>query len=133
MSPFALGVRPTRRHLALMDATMLSRPTVMSGEEIEALMAEPLGELSEVRHRVLWQDGSSMAGLLRVGAGQCLGAHTHARHHHHMWIIDGHASILGRELGPGSYTHVPSGVVHDIDAMATEGCTVFYLYLKYGD
>lgn len=116
-----------------MDATILTNPTVLSAEEIDALPQERLGELDEVRHRVLWQDGSSMAGLLRVGAGHCLGAHSHERHHHHMWIIEGHASILGRELGPGSYTHVPSGVSHDIDAIETEGCTVLYLYLEYGD
>jgi hypothetical protein len=46
-------------------------------------------------------------------------------------VLDGKATILGTELGAGSYVHIPYGVLHDIDATATGGCTVFYLYLAY--
>jgi quercetin dioxygenase-like cupin family protein len=47
-------------------------------------------------------------------------------------VLEGHAVILDTEVGPGSYVYVPGGVDHDIDATASEGCTVFYLYLRPG-
>jgi hypothetical protein len=42
----------------------------------------------------------------------------------------GFRGVLGETIGPGSYVHIPAHVVHDIDATATEGCTMFYLYLR---
>ena len=42
------------------------------------------------------------------------------------------AVVLGTELGPGGYVHVPDGVEHDIDATGSDGCTVYYLYLRPG-
>ena len=71
-----------------------------------------------------------MAGVMTVEAGHRLGRHTHRGNHHHMLVLDGRATILGTELGPGSYVHIPSGVEYDIDASATGGCTVLYLYLS---
>jgi hypothetical protein len=50
--------------------------------------------------------------------------------HHHIWVLEGRATILGTEIGPGAYVHIPSGIEHDIDARATDGCTVFYLYIR---
>ncbi len=102
-------------------------------EAIAALPVIPLATLDGVTHRVLWRGGSSMAGVLKVGAGHRLGQHTHRVNHHHLWVLEGRAVILGDELGPGSYVHIPSGVEHDIDASSTGGCTVFYLYLRHVD
>jgi quercetin dioxygenase-like cupin family protein len=106
--------------------------TVLTAADVAARAEEPLGRLDGVRHRVLWRDAESMAGVLTVAAGHRLGLHTHRVNHHHMWVLDGHATIVGTEAGPGSYAHVPSGIEHDIDATATEGCTVFYLYIRPG-
>jgi quercetin dioxygenase-like cupin family protein len=103
---------------------------VVTAAAVEALPVAPLGDLPGIGNRVLWQDGSSIAGVLDVAAGHRLGAHTHRVNHHHLWVIDGAAQILGEEVGPGSYVHVPSGVEHDIDATGTGGCRVFYLYLN---
>ena len=111
-----------------MDMTLTSQPVVFTPEAVDALPAEPLGHIEGVTHRVLWRDQTSMAGVLSVPAGHRLGAHTHRVNHHHIWVTDGQATILGADLGPGSYVHVPSGVEHDIDASNTQGCTVFYLY-----
>lgn len=110
-----------------------SQPIVLTPEAVDALPTEPLGHLEGVIHRVLWRDGTSMSGVLSVQAGRRLGAHAHRVNHHHIWVIDGRATILGAELGPGSYVHIPSGVEHDIDASTTSGCTVFYLYAPHGD
>ena len=115
-----------------MDTTFTSQPVVLTPTALDALPVEPLGHLSGVTHRVLWRDGLSMAGVLSVEAGHRLGSHTHRVNHHHIWVLDGQATILGADLGPGSYVHVPAGVEHDIDATATEGCTVFYLYSHPG-
>lgn len=105
------------------------KPVVMPPAAIAALRSAPIGPLGGTANKVLWTDGTSIAGVLTVEAGQHLGAHAHRASHHHMWILDGEAVILGEELGPGSYVHIPSGVDHDIDARDTDGCTVFYLYL----
>ena len=51
-----------------------------------------------------------MAGVLTVEAGRRLGAHAHRVNHHHLWVLNGRATILGTELGPGSYVDIPSGV-----------------------
>jgi hypothetical protein len=107
-----------------------ARPTVLTPDAIDELAFEPLGPMPGVMHKVLWRDGTSMAGVLEVERGHHLGAHSHRVNHHHMWVLDGFARVLGMELGPGSYVHIPSGVEHDIDASVTTGCTVFYLYLR---
>ncbi len=106
----------------------MSPPVVLPAGAIEALPVEPLGKLRGVTHRVLWQDGTSMAGVLAIGPGHRLGRHTHRANRHHIWVLEGRARILGSELGAGSYVHIPCGIEHDIDATATEGCTVFYVY-----
>ena len=113
-----------------MDSNTISSATVLSTDAVEHLAWGPLGHLEGVQHKVLWSDATSMAGVLTVGAGHHLGTHAHRMNHHHMWVLDGHAVILGQFLGPGSYVHIPSGVEHDIDATDTDGCTVYYLYIR---
>jgi mannose-6-phosphate isomerase-like protein (cupin superfamily) len=107
-----------------------SQPTVRNAEDIAELPVEPLGELPGIGNRVLWQDATSIAGVMTVAAGHRLGTHAHRENSHHMWILEGAAVILGEKLGPGSYVHIPSGLDHDIDATGTDGCTVYYLYLR---
>lgn len=105
-------------------------PVVLRAEDVDALPIIPLDGLDGVTHRVLWRSESSMAGVLRVAGGHRLGAHTHRANHHHMWVLDGRAAILGAELATGAYVHIPAGTEHDIDARDTGGCTVYYLYLR---
>lgn len=107
-------------------------PTVLSPEAIHQLQLEPLGSLEGVTHRVLWRNDTSVAGVLTVAGGHRLGTHAHRQNHHHMWVLDGHATIVGSEVGPGTYVHIPTGVDHDIDATRTEGCTLLYLYIRQG-
>jgi quercetin dioxygenase-like cupin family protein len=114
-------------------ATTTQRPTVLTAEAISARPAGSVptagGPAEGITNRVLWSTDTSMAGVLSVQAGHRLGAHTHRRNHHHIWVVDGEVTILGELLGPGSYAHIPGGVVHDLDATNTGGCTVFYLYI----
>jgi quercetin dioxygenase-like cupin family protein len=103
-------------------------PTVLTADDVDALTEVSLGSIEGVAHRVVWQLGESMAGRMTIDGGHHLGSHQHRRHAHHMWILDGHVEILGAFLGAGSYVHIPPGVLHDLDARATEGCTLFYVY-----
>lgn len=117
--------------------TMTTRPlplplaTVLTQDEIDRLPSVPLGTAGGVEHKVLWSNESSMAGVMTVAAGHRLGTHSHRVNHHHIWVLDGHALILDQMVGPGAYVHVPSGVPHDLDATETDGCTVFYLYIRH--
>lgn len=115
-----------------MDTNSILSPTVLSPEAIEALPETSLGGIDGARHRVLWHDDTSMAGVMTVDAGHELGAHTHRENHHHIWVLEGNAEMLGRVVGPGSYVHVPAGLEHNTDARATGGCTFFYLYIRPG-
>ena len=105
-------------------------PTVLTADAIGELPKLPFGGLEGVEHKVLWRNEREMAGVLTVPAGHRLGMHAHRVNHHHVWVLDGRAVILGEELGAGSYCHIPSGVDHDLDATTTEGCTAFYLYIR---
>lgn len=115
-----------------METTLIPTPVLLTADAIAALPVEPLDHLLGVVHRVVWRDGTSYAGVLTVGPGYRMGPHAHRVNHHHIWVLDGHAEILGSIAGPGSYVHVPAGVEHDIDATGSEGCTVFYLYVHPG-
>jgi quercetin dioxygenase-like cupin family protein len=115
-----------------MVTTLMPSAVLLTSAEVAALPAEPLDHVLGLVHRVLWRDGTSYAGVLTVAPGYRMGAHTHRVNHHHIWVVEGHAEVLGHVIGPGSYVHVPAGVEHDIDASGTEGCTVFYLYVHPG-
>jgi uncharacterized RmlC-like cupin family protein len=106
-----------------------SPATVHTAAAIDSLGSVPLDGIDGVAHRVLWQDANSIAGVLTVAGGHHLGAHAHRVNEHHMWVVGGSATILGSVLEPGSYVHIPQGVEHDIDARASDGVTVFYLYI----
>ncbi len=114
-----------------METATTPQPVVLSAEAIAALPITAFGPLPGVTHRELWRTDTSMAGILTVEPGHHLGRHTHRANHHHMWVLEGRAVILGTEVGPGTYVHIPSGVQHDIEAATTDGCTVFYLYLRH--
>jgi quercetin dioxygenase-like cupin family protein len=112
------------------DTNLTISPTVLTPEVIEALPEVALEGIDGVRHRVLWHHETSMAGVMTVDGGRELGAHTHRENHHHIWVLEGSAEMLGQVVGPGSYVHVPAGVEHNTDARGTGGCTFFYLYIR---
>jgi mannose-6-phosphate isomerase-like protein (cupin superfamily) len=105
-------------------------PVVLTHQMIEALPELPLAGRPGVTRRVLWRGVDSEAGVLEVAAGHQLGAHTHRANHHHFWVLGGNARVLGDEVGPGSYVHIPDQVEHNIEATDSGSCTVFYLYLR---
>lgn len=108
-------------------------PVLVPAELLSGVDAVPLGTGGGAEHRCVWSDGRSSAGVMHIDAGHHLGEHAHRRHHHHIWVVDGRTRVLGQDLGPGSYAHIPAGVAHDFEAAGEHGCTVFYLYLEQGD
>jgi quercetin dioxygenase-like cupin family protein len=80
----------------------------------------------------LWSEGRSNAGRMHLEPQAALSEHTHRRHAHHVWVVDGLVEILGRQLARGSYAYVPPGQPHDM-AAGPAGATVFYLYLESDD
>jgi hypothetical protein len=107
----------------------------LGGEDASVLLdAEAIARLPRrtqtpgVTTALLWRRGGSHAGVLWLEPGARLGAHTHSRHVHHVWVVEGEMHCLGRDLGPGAYAFVPLGVEHDSLA-GPEGATFFYLYL----
>lgn len=106
----------------------ISMTVVLDANAMGALPTEPFDGIEGVANTTLWHDAGSLAGILAIDAGRHLGLHAHRRNHHHLWVHEGSARILGQLLGPGSYVHVPAGVEHDIEAVGTTGCRVFYLY-----
>jgi quercetin dioxygenase-like cupin family protein len=102
---------------------------VLDTAEIAALEEAPLGRSEGVTHRLLWSDGSSHSGLLELAPGAQLPEHSHTSHTHHLWVIRGGATTLGKLLRPGTYAFVPPGQPHALSADPDEGCEMFYLYL----
>jgi mannose-6-phosphate isomerase-like protein (cupin superfamily) len=113
-------------------STVETAAVVLPVEVIDEFEWEPFGPVGAARRQILWQSGDSFCGILRVEPGHDLAPHVHHRGHHHAWILDGEAIVLGRRLGAGSYIHVPIGVEHGIAASGTRGCKLFYLYLRHG-
>lgn len=113
-----------------MDAHTEQGVVLVSADQVTDLAPMTLGVGDGAVHRTTWTDGRSSAGVMHIEAGRHLGEHTHARHHHHVWIVSGRTRVLGAELAAGSYAHIPAGVAHDFEAVGDVGCTVFYLYLE---
>ncbi|MFP3899439.1 MAG: cupin domain-containing protein [Acidimicrobiia bacterium] len=108
--------------------------TVVDREAAEALPALPLEGFEGVTYKLLWRSGKSVAGIMHVRPGREVGAHVHQRSHHHIWVLEGSAEMVGRRVGPGSYVHVPAGVEHGITGVeGHDGLTVYYLYLRDPD
>jgi quercetin dioxygenase-like cupin family protein len=103
---------------------------VLTSASIEELPWERLHGLEHVQYKLLWRASRSTAGVMRVDAGASLDAHVHQTAHHHVWVLDGRFTIVGRSVAAGSYVHVPAGVEHGITEVSAEGCMFLYLYLR---
>lgn len=80
----------------------------------------------------LWSERRSYAGTMYLEPQARLSEHTHRRHAHHVWVVDGVVETLGRQLPRGSYAYVAPRQPHDM-AAGPAGATIFYLYLESDD
>ena len=81
-----------------------------------------------VDHKVLWRSGDVTLGLMRVAAGAENPEHSHHAAHHHILVLSGECTILGKRVGPGSYIYIPPTVPHSVTEASESGCTFFYTY-----
>lgn len=81
-----------------------------------------------VRHKVLWQSGATVLGLMEVDPGAENPQHSHHAAHHHILILAGSCQMLGKSVGPGSYLYIPPGVPHAARNEGPEVCRFFYTY-----
>lgn len=110
------------------DRDDLGRLLVLAAAEVEAIPWEPLRGLEGVTHKVLWQSGDVVIGLIRVEPGAVKPEHSHHGAHHHILITRGEATMLGRPLSAGAYLYIPPGVPHEVVDVGPDGCTFFYTY-----
>ena len=104
--------------------------TLVTRAASDALAWHPLEPFEGVDYKLLWRSGKSVAGLMRIAPGGLVSLHSHVRAHHHMWVVEGTAEMLGEHAGPGTYLHIPAGVEHGIRDVGEGGCTVLYSYLR---
>ena len=81
-----------------------------------------------MRHKVLWQSGTTVLGLMTIDPGASNPQHVHHGAHHHILVLDGECQMLGKTVGPGGYIYVPPGVPHEAVTMGSKPCVFFYTY-----
>jgi mannose-6-phosphate isomerase-like protein (cupin superfamily) len=106
----------------------MGRLMVLHTEDVDALAWAPMPGQTGVWSKILWRSGDVAIGLIRVDAGAEKAAHVHHGAHHHIWIVSGSATMLGRALTAGSYVYIPPGVEHEVTGVGRDGITFFYTY-----
>jgi quercetin dioxygenase-like cupin family protein len=106
----------------------LGKVLVRTSAELAAVPWEPLHGIDGATHKVLWQAGAIVVGLIRVEAGSSKPEHTHHGAHHHMLITRGSCVMLGKRVDEGSYVYVPPGVPHAVDDVGPDGVEFFYTH-----
>lgn len=81
-----------------------------------------------VHQKTLWQHGDTTLGLMKVDAGHENPEHVHHAAHHHIYVLDGESTMVGKRVGPGSYVYIPPSVPHAVTEVGERGCTFFYTY-----
>ena len=106
----------------------LGKVLVTTAADLAALPWEPLRDIPGAAHKVLWQHGATVIGLIRVEAGMSKPEHSHHGAHHHMFITHGSCVMLGTRVDEGSYVYVPPGVPHAVDDVGPDGVEFFYTH-----
>lgn len=104
--------------------------TLVTSAAADALGWHPLEPYEGVDYKLLWRSGKSVAGLMRIAPGAEVTPHAHVRSHHHIWLVEGSAEMLGERVGPGTYVHIPAHVDHGMRTVGDDPCTMLYLYLR---
>lgn len=105
----------------------LGKLIAMSGDDIEALQWETTDSPGVFR-KTLWQSGDVTLGLMKVDEGHVNPEHSHHAAHHHILVLSGESTMVGKRVGPGSYVYIPPTVPHAVTDVSADGCTFFYTY-----
>jgi quercetin dioxygenase-like cupin family protein len=106
----------------------LGQALLRTAAELEAEPWLDLHGIDGATHKVLWQSGDVVIGMIRVEPGSTKPEHTHHGAHHHMFITRGSCVMLGERVDEGSYVYVPPGVAHAVDDVGPGGVEFFYTY-----
>jgi quercetin dioxygenase-like cupin family protein len=106
----------------------LGQLRVLDRAAIDAMEWEPRPGQEGVAQKILWRSGDVVVGLLRFAPGASEPGHAHHAAHHHIWVVQGSATIAGQPLREGSYAYVPPGVVHETTDVGADGLTLLYTY-----
>ena len=87
---------------------------LMSPRNIDELPWEQLPGSSGVETKVVYDAGTTVAGLLRLRPGAGEVRHLHLHGDHHWWLLTGKVVIDDTELVTGSYLHVPARLNHTV-------------------
>lgn len=109
-----------------MDRDDLGKLIVATGADIEAMPWEQTRP--GVHMKTLWRSGDTTLGIMRVDPGHENPEHAHHAAHHHILVLDGECTMLGKRVGPGSYVYIPPTVPHAVTEVGPQGCTFFYTY-----
>lgn len=101
---------------------------VLAAAEIEAMPWEPVEHAPGVRMKILWRFGDYVQTLLRAEPGATIPGRPHLAAHHHVWVVSGSATLVGRHVTAGSYAYVPPGVDHQLTEVGPEGCEVLQIH-----
>lgn len=111
-----------------MNRDDLGKLIVASGPDIEAMAWEDVQGVPGVHQKTLWQSGDVVLGLMRVDEGRENPEHAHHAAHHHILVLEGESTMVGRRVGPGAYVYIPPSVPHAVTDVGPGGCTFFYTY-----
>jgi len=96
--------------------------------DIDAMPWEDVEDVPGVHRKTLWQSGDVTLGLMKVDSGHENPEHVHHAAHHHILVLEGECSMVGKRLGPGSYVYIPPTVPHAVTEVGPGGCVFFYTY-----
>lgn len=104
---------------------------VLDPAAIQWMPWQPVAGCPGVEEKELWSNAELVYALIHYEPGSHTPGHPHQVADHHIWVIEGRATIGGRPVVAGSYVHVPVAVEHPIRDVGPDGFTVLQLHHRY--
>lgn len=111
----------------------LGHVIVATKPDIDQMPWETRVDKPGTRNKILWRSGDVVLGMMQIDPGFENPEHTHHSAHHHILILEGECTMMGRRVGPGSYVYIPPTVPHGATEVGPTGCTFFYTYRPLED
>lgn len=110
-----------------MDATTHVDLVLATAEQVAGMPRRSVDHQPGIQQRVLWANGTQVAGVMTFEPNAVMAEHTHDERSHHIWVAEGDVTVCGTDIAAGGFAHVPPGVPHEVAAGA-DGCTLFYVF-----
>jgi quercetin dioxygenase-like cupin family protein len=106
----------------------LGQLLVATSTDIESLPWQQQEGQPGLQYKVLWRSGDVVLGVMELAEGSANTEHTHHGAHHHIMVLAGSCTMVGKKLDVGSYIYIPPGVAHGVSDVGEGGCRLFYTY-----